>query len=118
MILSGLMGDMSQRIPIPSLLKEISHDYQFIGATADTSVETDLRSMLLNMHDYNHQNGTHRDLFEITEVRFEKFIDRGNHSEAFFKTPTVPKTFWQKTQATKSAIDSRRNRSSFGKLFS
>ncbi len=52
--------------------------------------------MLLIMHDYNHQNGTHRDLFEITEVQFEQFIDNGYHSEAFFNTPTAPKTFWQK----------------------
>ena len=64
--------------------------------TGDTSVKTDLRSMLLIMHDYNHQNGTHRDLFEINEVRFEQFIDNGYHSEAFFNTPTASKSFWQK----------------------
>ena len=89
-------GDYEPKIPIPKILNKIVQEYEFIGATADTSVETDLRSMLLNMHDYNHQNGTHRDLFEITEVRFEKFIDNGYHSEAFFNTPTAPKTFWQK----------------------
>ena len=49
-----------------------------------------------NKHSIHHQNGTHRDLFEITEVRFEQFIDNGYHSEAFFNTPTAPKTFWQK----------------------
>lgn len=89
-------GDCEPKIPIPDILEKISQNYEFIGSTADTSVETDLRSMLLNMHDYNHQNGTHKDLFEITEVRFEKFIDNGYHSEAFFYTPTKPKTFWQK----------------------
>ena len=89
-------GDYEPKIPIPDILNKIAQDYDFIGSTADTSVETDLRSMLLNMHDYNHQNGTHRDLFEITKVRFEKFIDNGYHSEAFFNTPTAPKTFWQK----------------------
>ena len=89
-------GDYEPKIPIPDILEKISREYELIGATADTSVETDLRSMLLNMHDYNHQNGTHRDLFEITEVRFEKFIDNGYHSEAFFNTPTAPKTLWQK----------------------
>ena len=52
--------------------------------------------MLLIMHDYNHQNGTHRELFEITEVRFEKFVDNGYHSEAFFQTPTASKTLWEK----------------------
>ncbi len=89
-------GGYEPKIPISNILEKIAQDYEFIGSTADMSVETDLRSMLLNMHDYNHQNGTHRDLFEITEVRFEKFIDNGYHSEAFFNTPTAPKTFWQK----------------------
>lgn len=89
-------GEFEPKIPIPDVLEKIAQDYEFIGATADITVETDLRSMLLIMHDYNHQNGTHRDLFEITEVRFKQFIDHGYHSEAFFNTPTVPKTFWQK----------------------
>ena len=77
-------GDYEPKIPIPDILEKIDREYEFIGFTADTSVKTDLRSMLLIMHDYNHQNGTHRDLFEITEVRFQKFIDNGYHSEAFF----------------------------------
>ena len=89
-------GGCEPKIPIPDILEKIARDYDFIGYTADTSVQTDLRSMLLIMHDYNHQNGTHRDLFEITEVRFEKFIDNGYHSEAFFNTPTAPKSFWDK----------------------
>lgn len=89
-------GGHKPKIKITSILEEIAGQYNFIGHTADTSVETDLRSMLLNMHDYNHQNGTHRDLFEITEVRFDRFIDNGYHSEAFFNTPTAPKTFWKK----------------------
>jgi phenylpropionate dioxygenase-like ring-hydroxylating dioxygenase large terminal subunit len=89
-------GGFKPKIPVPDILEKIAREYEFIGYTADTSVETDLRSMLLIMHDYNHQNGTHRDLFEITEVRFEQFIDNGYHSEAFFNTPTAPKTFWSK----------------------
>ena len=89
-------GDFKPKIPLPNILDKISDSYEFVGYTADTSVETDLQSMLLIMHDYNHQNGTHRELFEITEVRFEKFIDNGYHSEAFFNTPTAPKTLWEK----------------------
>ena len=86
-------GDYDAKIPVPDILDKVAREYEFVGSTADTSVKTDLRSMLSIMHDYNHQNGTHRDLFEITEVRFEKFIDNGYHSEAFFNTPTAPKTF-------------------------
>jgi hypothetical protein len=43
--------------------------------------------MLLNMHDYNHQNGTHRPLFEVEEVLFDKFIDEGHHSHAYYRMP-------------------------------
>ena len=89
-------GHFEPKIPIPDILDKISQKYELIGYTADMSVETDLRSMLLVMHDYNHQNGTHRELFEITEVRLEKFIDNGYHSEVFFTSPTAPKTFWEK----------------------
>jgi phenylpropionate dioxygenase-like ring-hydroxylating dioxygenase large terminal subunit len=97
-------GNCEPKIPIPNVLEKIAQEYEFIGATADTSVETDLRSMLRIMHDYNHQNGTHRDLFEITEVRFEKFTDNGYHSEALFNTPTAPKTWWQKLQQPEQFI--------------
>lgn len=97
-------GGYEPKIQIPDVLAKIAQEYEFIGATADTSVETDLRSMLRIMHDYNHQNGTHRDLFEITEVRFEKFTDNGYHSEALFNTPTAPKTWWQKLQQPKQFI--------------
>ena len=97
-------GDYKPQIPIPDILDKIAQEYEFIGYTADTSVKTNLLSMLLNMHDYNHQNGTHRDLFEITEVRFEKFIDNGYHSEAFFNAPTAPKTFWEKLKQPKQFL--------------
>ncbi|AFY53701.1 Rieske (2Fe-2S) domain-containing protein [Rivularia sp. PCC 7116] len=97
-------GDCKPQISIPDILEKISDSYEFIGYTADTSVKTDLKSMLLNMHDYNHQNGTHRDLFEITEVRFEKFIDNGYHSEAFFNAPTAPKTLWEKLKQPKQFL--------------
>ncbi len=81
-------GHEPQR-PIPGLLNQIAAEYAWIGATSDFSVTTPLLSMLLNMHDYNHQNGTHRDLFRIEEVRFQRFVDQGHHSEAFFDAPTA-----------------------------
>lgn len=83
-------GGYEPKIPIPTVLNEIANRYDWIGYTADRSVETDLLSMLLNMHDYNHQNGTHRDLFRITEVQFHRFIDRGHESHAFYDMPTAP----------------------------
>ncbi len=89
-------GGHTPKLPIPKILDTISQSYEFIGHVADTSVTTSLKSMLLNMHDYNHQNGTHRDLFEITEVIFKEFTDDGFHSKALFNAPTAPKSFWQK----------------------
>ncbi|HEY9738566.1 MAG TPA: Rieske 2Fe-2S domain-containing protein, partial [Trichocoleus sp.] len=83
-------GGHEPKVPIPSALNEIAQTYDFIGHTADRSVDTDLLTMLLNMHDYNHQNGTHRDLFRITEVEFHQFIDEGHRSHALYDMPTAP----------------------------
>ncbi|MGD1854978.1 MAG: Rieske 2Fe-2S domain-containing protein [Leptolyngbyaceae cyanobacterium] len=83
-------GDYAPKIPIPDILSKIADTYIFIGHTADISIKTDLLTVLLNMHDYNHQNGTHRDLFQITEVEFHQFVDRGLHSHAFYEMPTAP----------------------------
>jgi Vanillate O-demethylase oxygenase C-terminal domain len=80
------------------MLNEIAASYDFVGHTGDCSVETDLRSMLLNMHDYNHQNGTHREMFKIMEVQFEKFIDDGHHSHAYYDMPTAPSSLQEKIQ--------------------
>jgi phenylpropionate dioxygenase-like ring-hydroxylating dioxygenase large terminal subunit len=82
-------GGQEPKVPIPAILNEIATKYDWIGHTADTSVETDLLTMLLNMHDYNHQNGTHRPLFKIEEVQFEKFLDNGHQSHAFYTMPTA-----------------------------
>ncbi len=88
-------GEHEPKIPIPDVMEAIAADYDFIGHTADQSVETDLLTMLLNMHDYNHQNGTHRDLFRITAV-FRRFIDNGYTSEAFYDMPTAPYSLAEK----------------------
>jgi phenylpropionate dioxygenase-like ring-hydroxylating dioxygenase large terminal subunit len=89
-------GGMEPKIPIPDVIEEISTKYQFIGEAGDTSIATDLKSMLLNMHDYNHQNGTHRELFRITEVEFHKFIDNGLRSDAYYDMPTAEYTLLEK----------------------
>ncbi len=80
-------GGHEPAIPIPTILNTIANDYDFIGHIADTIVKTDLLTMLLNMHDYNHQNGTHKALFEIETVKFDQFIDDGFHSHAYYTMP-------------------------------
>lgn len=89
-------GEYEPKVPVPTILNEIAETYYFVGHTADTSVETPLLTMLLNMHDYNHQNGTHKDLFRITDVEFHQFTDDGHHSHAFYDMPTAPYSFLEK----------------------
>jgi phenylpropionate dioxygenase-like ring-hydroxylating dioxygenase large terminal subunit len=83
-------GGFSPEVPLPDILEKIAANYQYVGHTADMSVPTDMLSMLLNMHDYNHQNGTHRPLFRVKEVRFKQFDDLGHHSHAFYDLPRAP----------------------------
>lgn len=80
-------GGYEPKIPIPTILNEVAAEYELIGSTGDVSVKTNLLTMLLNMHDYNHQNGTHRPLIEIEEVQFKQFLDNGHHSHAYFDMP-------------------------------
>jgi phenylpropionate dioxygenase-like ring-hydroxylating dioxygenase large terminal subunit len=89
-------GGYKPKIAIPTVLNEIAEQYYFVGHIGDRSIKTDLLTMLLNMHDYNHQNGTHRDLFRITEVEFHQFIDDGHHSHAFYDMPTAPYSLTEK----------------------
>ena len=87
-------GNATPVMPIPDILNTIAESYELVGATGEFSVATPLLPMLLNMHDYNHQNGTHREMFRIEEVQFDRFIDEGHHSEAFMKMPKAAPT-WQ-----------------------
>jgi len=80
-------GGYEPKIPIPDLMNKIASEYEFIGVTGERSIRTDILSLLLNMHDYNHQNGTHRELFEIEEVQVRQFIDEGLHSHAYLAQP-------------------------------
>ncbi|MBW4668468.1 MAG: Rieske 2Fe-2S domain-containing protein [Cyanomargarita calcarea GSE-NOS-MK-12-04C] len=89
-------GGYEPKIPIPNIFNEIASKYDFIGHAADISIETDLLTMLLNMHDYNHQNGTHRPLFKIEEVQFQSFTDNGHESHAFYDMPTAASTLKEK----------------------
>lgn len=88
-------GGYEPKIPIPTVLNEIAGEYEFIGVTGECSIKTDLLTLLLNMHDYNHQNGTHRELFEIEEVQLKHFIDEGLHSHAYIAQPRKKPTLWE-----------------------
>jgi phenylpropionate dioxygenase-like ring-hydroxylating dioxygenase large terminal subunit len=80
-------GGAAAKLPIPTILMDYAQEYEFIGSIGDVSIQTDLLSMLLNMHDYNHQNGTHRSMFRVEEVNFQTFVDEGLHSHAYYNMP-------------------------------
>lgn len=80
-------GGYEPKMPIPSIMNQIAAEYEFIGVTGERSIPTDFLSLLLNMHDYNHQNGTHRELFEIEAVQMKRFVDEGLHSHAYLSQP-------------------------------
>jgi len=42
------------KLAIPAIMNEIAAEYEFIGVTGERSLKTDLLTLLLNMHDYNH----------------------------------------------------------------
>jgi phenylpropionate dioxygenase-like ring-hydroxylating dioxygenase large terminal subunit len=91
-------GQHEPQIPIPAELNEIAASYDFIGYSADTSVEIDLRTMLLNMHDYNHQTGAHHEPMKIKAVELEQFVDQGHKSHALFHSVLQPKTWQEKVK--------------------
>jgi phenylpropionate dioxygenase-like ring-hydroxylating dioxygenase large terminal subunit len=86
-------GGYEEKIPIPEIMNHIAAEYEFIGFTGDRHIPTDFLSLLLNMHDYNHQNGTHRELFEIESVYIKEFIDEGLHSHAYLSQPRKQPNF-------------------------
>jgi phenylpropionate dioxygenase-like ring-hydroxylating dioxygenase large terminal subunit len=89
-------GGYEPQMPIPNVLNEIVKNYDFIGYTADTSAEIDLQTMLINMHDYNHQSGAHYNPMKIKEVHLEQFIDEGYKSQAVFHNVMSPKSLQEK----------------------
>jgi phenylpropionate dioxygenase-like ring-hydroxylating dioxygenase large terminal subunit len=89
-------GGYEPKMPIPNVLNELTENYDFIDYTADSSAEVDLKIMLMNMHDYNHQTGTHYEPMRIKEVRLQQFIDEGYKSHAVFDNVTTPRSLPEK----------------------
>ncbi|MEM1167899.1 MAG: Rieske 2Fe-2S domain-containing protein [Cyanobacteria bacterium P01_H01_bin.35] len=74
-------GGHKPRLPIPELIHRVTEEYEFIGVTGEKSIQADfLRSMLVN-YDYNHQNGTHKDLFKITSCDVKSYQTDGYYAK-------------------------------------
>ena len=69
------------RIPIPELHQRIADEYEFIGVTGEKSIQGDFLSNLMVNYDYNHQNGTHKELFQITSCKVSSFESNGYYAK-------------------------------------
>ncbi|BAT55848.1 rieske 2Fe-2S domain protein, putative [Nostoc sp. NIES-3756] len=70
-------GGYTPKIPIPDLISNVSAGMSFLGVAGEKSMRgTFLDSISIN-YDYNHQSGTHRDLFGIKANRIPLFEHDG-----------------------------------------
>jgi phenylpropionate dioxygenase-like ring-hydroxylating dioxygenase large terminal subunit len=65
------------RLPIPDLIGRISQGFQFLGVTGAKSINGDFLTNLMINYDYNHQNGTHRDVFKIKAIEVSDYEENG-----------------------------------------
>ncbi len=74
-------GGFEPRLPIPDLHQRIVDEYEFIGVTGEKSIHGDFLNNLMVNYDYNHQNGTHRELFKITYCHVSSFEEKGYYAK-------------------------------------
>jgi nitrite reductase/ring-hydroxylating ferredoxin subunit len=70
-------GGMSAKIPVPDLIEKLSHGMSFLGVAGEKSIRGTFLDNLLINYDYNHQGGTHRELFGIKDNRITVFEHEG-----------------------------------------
>lgn len=80
-------GECEPRLPIPELVEKIAvecwgeessspqtlAEYDFVGIAGEQSIQSDFLNTWLINSDFNHQNGTHRELFQIVHNRVTAF---------------------------------------------
>jgi nitrite reductase/ring-hydroxylating ferredoxin subunit len=91
-------GDCEPRSPIPDIVRDIAAKYDFVGIAGEKTIRSNFLSTWLINSDFNHQNGTHRELFQIVQNQMTEFDKDG---------------YWYKIKQ-----ESTRANNSFGELFS
>ncbi len=66
-------GECEPHLPIPDLIEKIAAEYDFVGIAGEQSIQSDFLNTWLINSDFNHQNGTHRELFQIVQNRVTAF---------------------------------------------
>lgn len=74
-------GGYEPRLPIPDLIGRISQGFQFLGVTGAKSINGDFLTNLMINYDYNHQNGTHRDVFKIKAIEVSDYEENGYYTK-------------------------------------
>ncbi|HAX80292.1 MAG TPA: Rieske (2Fe-2S) protein [Cyanobacteria bacterium UBA11372] len=70
-------GGYEPRIPVPDLIPRISQGFQFLGVTGEKSINGDFLTNIKINYDYNHQNGTHREVFKIKGIEVSDYEENG-----------------------------------------
>ncbi|MEM8805389.1 MAG: Rieske 2Fe-2S domain-containing protein [Cyanobacteria bacterium P01_G01_bin.38] len=70
-------GGHEPRLPTPELHQQIAAEYEFVGVAISRSIQGDFLSNVLINYDYNHQNGTHRDVLRIKNNHVSHFAKDG-----------------------------------------
>jgi nitrite reductase/ring-hydroxylating ferredoxin subunit len=70
-------GGYVPKIPVPDLISKVSEGMNFVGVAGEKSIRGTFLDNLLINYDYNHQSGTHRDLFGIKANRVPVFEHEG-----------------------------------------
>jgi nitrite reductase/ring-hydroxylating ferredoxin subunit len=70
-------GGFAPKIPIADLIPKLTEKLNFIGVAGIKSIKGSFLDNLLISYDYNHLNGTHRDLFRIKANHIPSFEHDG-----------------------------------------
>ncbi|MCG6137748.1 MAG: Rieske 2Fe-2S domain-containing protein [Nostoc sp. LLA-1] len=73
-------GGFEPRLPIPDLYKKIVDEYEFMGVTGETDIQANFLTSLMINYDYNHQNGTHKEIFKIKSCNVSAFEENGYYA--------------------------------------
>ena len=68
-------GGFEPKLPIPDLHRKVASEYEFLGVTAERSIQSNFLSSLTINYDHDHQNGTHREFFKCKSCQ-SKFIEK------------------------------------------
>ncbi|MGC1309132.1 MAG: Rieske 2Fe-2S domain-containing protein [Phormidesmis sp.] len=66
-------GNSTAQIEIPNLIAERTQGFDFLGVSGEVSIKTDFLAAVKINYDYNHQNGTHRESFQIRDNPVHSF---------------------------------------------